>query len=133
MICNVSDGYCFNSQAYSRKNSVVRLWGFSVTESTVINLVKEYLNSGKTIFTDNFFISVKLAKYLLGRKTLTIGVLNKHRIRSKTLKTPQKYNFINYADEQARIILTILMIKKVHILNTKETVMKIEKLKNYKK
>ncbi|CAH1955745.1 unnamed protein product [Acanthoscelides obtectus] len=60
--------------------------------SVVVNLAEGLLNEGRLIITDNFYTSIPLAKYLLGRPTDLCGTLRKNRkgVPKEVVKTNLK-------------------------------------------
>ena len=50
-----------------------------MSERVVAHLCQEYLEMGYIVWCDNWFNSVRLATYLLSRKTLLIGTIRPNR------------------------------------------------------
>ncbi|KAF2346631.1 PiggyBac transposable element-derived protein [Trinorchestia longiramus] len=55
--------------------------GLSGTESLTVGMAQKILNTGSTIFADNYYPSVGLAEYVLGKKTYVCGTIRKIRKR----------------------------------------------------
>ena len=51
--------------------------GFSHAETVVLNLMEKLLDHGHTLYVDNFYTNVALAKALLNQKTLICAILRK--------------------------------------------------------
>lgn len=48
-------------------------------ERVVMDLVGEYMNCGRTVYTDNFFTSLSLAEHLLTLKTALVGTIRQNK------------------------------------------------------
>ena len=72
--------YCYNLEVYTGKHGpqVHRLMGLSAR--VVIGLTKPIHNFGHIIYTDNFYTSPVLAKYLAGQKTYLCGTMRHNRL-----------------------------------------------------
>ena len=64
--------------------------GMSVTERIPVALMQPYLESGRVLFTDNFYTSPSLAKYLKDHNTFLCG----------TIKTNRKFYCLELVDVQ---------------------------------
>jgi hypothetical protein len=53
--------------------------GLSRTESLTVGMARKILNTGSTIFADNYYTSVALAEYLLKKKTYVCGTIRKNQ------------------------------------------------------
>ena len=51
----------------------------SVTERIPVALMQPYLDSGRVLFTDNFYTSPSLAKYLKDHNTFLCGTIKRNR------------------------------------------------------
>ena len=73
-------GYCFALEVYTGKhgNRVHRLMGMSAR--VVIGVTKYLQNFGYIVYTDNFYTSPVLAKYLLKKNTYLCGTMRPNRI-----------------------------------------------------
>ncbi|XP_025418685.1 piggyBac transposable element-derived protein 4-like [Sipha flava] len=76
-ICEVN-GYTHDVNDYAGKNQVD---GKGLACRVVLELSNPFLNSGRTIVTDNFYTSLPLANKLLENNTHLIGTLRSNRIR----------------------------------------------------
>lgn len=71
-----SSGYTYNMKVYSvKEEQPVR----DLATSVVMRLTDSYLDTGRTLSTDNFYTSVPLAEMLLTRKTHLVCTLRKNR------------------------------------------------------
>lgn len=71
------DGFLLNIIIYTGKGTVTNEDGHA---SSVVNkLLANYLDKGHTIYMDNFYNSVHLARSLYSRKTHVVGTLRKNR------------------------------------------------------
>lgn len=69
-------GYTFNINIYAGKQNEQQ----NVTPHRVVmNLCKDLLNKGHSLYTDNWYTSVPLARELLQNQTHLIGTLRKNR------------------------------------------------------
>jgi len=66
-------GYTFAFDLYAGKKDVEN--GLGLATSVVLKLAEPYLDAGRTLSTDNFYISLPLARALLHRKTHLVGIL----------------------------------------------------------
>lgn len=71
-------GYTWDLNIYSGQNE--RRQGLDLPGSTVVELVDPLLNAGRLVITDDYYISIELAKYLYKRKTNLLGTVRKNRI-----------------------------------------------------
>ena len=72
--------YCYNLEVYTGKHGgqINKLMGLSAR--VVIGLTKPIHNFGHIVFTDNFYTSPVLAKYLAGKDTYLCGTVRPNRI-----------------------------------------------------
>ena len=82
-LCN-PEGYTYTSSVYVGKDALAhRSQPTATTTHTtqiVLDVVEKYLNSGKTVTTDNFYSSVALAKILSEIQTHRVGTLCKDQV-----------------------------------------------------
>ena len=71
ILCDSRTGYCHAMQPYVGIGSTVG--------EIVNNLLGDLLDSGYTLYMDNFYNSVELSSELLKRKTHTVGTLRRNR------------------------------------------------------
>ena len=70
-------GYTHRMDIYAGKSLQPRTG--SVAEDVVMKLMDGLLDRGRTLYTDNWYTSVVLAKKLLQRKTNLVGTVRKNR------------------------------------------------------
>ena len=77
------EGYTYTSPVYAGKDGYASRGRptATATHSTqiVLDLVKQYLKTGRTVTTDNYYTSVALAKMLLENQTHLVGTLRRNR------------------------------------------------------
>lgn len=71
-------GFTWNLSVYIGKDKSNDS-NLSASESVVIKLVKDLLDEGRTLYTDNFYTSVPLARTLLSRNTHVVSTIRKNR------------------------------------------------------
>ena len=76
--CDLKSKYICNALPYLGKDPG-RPSGERLSESVVLKLMEPFMDSGRTVTTDNFFTSLSLAQRLLARKTTILGTVNKKR------------------------------------------------------
>lgn len=64
--------------------------GTNHTEKVVLNLLEDYLNGGHSLYVDNYYTSVNLARKLLNKKTYSTGTLRANRKGTPTAVTGKK-------------------------------------------
>lgn len=69
-------GYTYNFSIYVGKSDSQK---GNVTTNLVLSLMEPLLNTGRTLYVDNFFTSVTLAEYLLQNQTYLVGTLRANR------------------------------------------------------
>ena len=72
------DVYTWNMELYTGKGRE-QIASLGVTDSLVVRLMKPILGKGHTLYTDNFYTSMALAKYLLEKNTYICGTLRANR------------------------------------------------------
>ncbi|XP_025407161.1 piggyBac transposable element-derived protein 4-like [Sipha flava] len=77
LLCG-TDGYTYNVQVYAGKSQID---GKGLGCRVVLDLSQRYLNSGRTIITDNFYTSVPLAYELLKNNIHLVGTLRSNRVK----------------------------------------------------
>lgn len=73
----VSGGYTWSFKIYTGKEE--RADDTSVAEKVVTDLMDGLLDSGRTLYTDNWYTSVSLSKKLVARNTHLVGTLRANR------------------------------------------------------
>lgn len=71
-----NDGYTVGFKIYAGQESVP---GMGLSTKIVMELSEDYLDMGRTIFTDNWYTSISLANELLSRSTNSVGTLRSNR------------------------------------------------------
>lgn len=100
LICNSSNGYCYEITVYTGKGTTPKIPHMTPTESIVVKMMEPYLNKFRILFVDNFYNSVKLSKYFLAKKTGLIGTLRKNRNKSVTkIEFPKNKGFDIYMNK----------------------------------
>ena len=79
--CDSMTAYPLNGEVYLGRQSETATTGNSMSRITnlVRCLIESWINSGRTITTDNYFTSVELAEYLLGVKTTLVGTIRRNK------------------------------------------------------
>ncbi|XP_050301576.1 piggyBac transposable element-derived protein 4-like [Anthonomus grandis grandis] len=72
----VSGGYTWDFKVYTGREKSSE---FAVSEKVVMELMEGLLDSGRTLYTDNYYTSVSLAKRLIDRKTHLVGTIRANR------------------------------------------------------
>jgi len=97
LCCNPHNGYAYSGIVYTGKDTVEKNQTLTLTDSIIVSLVKDYLNSFRILYMDNFFTSTRLSNYLLKKKTGMIGTLRKNRLHALNhLDFPSQKNNIFY-------------------------------------
>lgn len=97
-LCEAVTGYLLKFEVYTGKQSsqteasvVNSMYGFtSASAKVVLRLMQGFLHKGHCLVMDNFYNSVKLARFLKSNKTDVIGTLNRRR-----MGTPGDIQIIN--------------------------------------
>lgn len=85
-----SGGYTFDFIVYSGKGTVILNPGENYSENIVMELTHPLLNAGRTVYTDNWYTSVQLAKMLKRKCTYLVGTLNRRRRNNPSEVTQKK-------------------------------------------
>lgn len=72
----LKDGYTWNVKIYCGKEARS---GIPVSSSVVMKLMQDLLDSGRVLYTDNYYTSIHLAHQLLERSTYLVGTLRSNR------------------------------------------------------
>lgn len=114
-------GYTYNMSIYSGKRPQQEPG--TVAERIVFELSENLLNSGRTLFTDNWYSSVQLAQKLLIANTNFVGTLRKNRkgIPKQLVATKLKRGEMAVTQNKSGIFILkwkdkrdVLMISTVH-------------------
>ena len=73
--------YSLNGEVYLGRQSETAATSNSMSRITNLMrlLIESWINSGRTITTDNYFTSVELAEYILGVKTTLVGTIRRNK------------------------------------------------------
>jgi hypothetical protein len=82
---DVNSKYVINGFPYLGKNETQA--STPLGEFVVLKLAKPYLHEGRNIITDNFFMSIPLAKKLVAKRTSLVGII---RANKRELPKPAK-------------------------------------------
>ena len=119
-ICSV-EGYTWGIRIYSGKSATgERETGLA--QNVCLELTKDLLNEGRTLFVDNFYTSYDLAKCFLQKNTHVVGTLraNKKDIPKEVLNVKLKRGeMIAKEDENGIVVLKWKDTRDVRILSTK--------------
>ena len=78
LLCS-PNGYVYNAKIYCGKSTLNARSPYGHGETVVLTLADSLLDKGRTVYVDNFYTSLPLAKELLKRKTLLCGTLRSNR------------------------------------------------------
>ena len=96
ILCEIDTGYTINFCFHTTKAEHDKFASFasslSVSERIVVHLCDRYLDLGHKIYADNWFNSVRLANFLLNKRTFLIGTIRPNRgvpvvLKSETVAT----------------------------------------------
>ena len=91
LICESDTGFMLNFEFHSSKSDhnlfAEHASLLSLSERIVVHLSEKYLDQGYRIFADNWFSSVRLASYLLSRRTYFTGTIRSNRGVPQELST----------------------------------------------
>ena len=120
------EGYTYTSQVYSGKDGYAsRDWPTSnTTHSTqiVLDLAEQYLKTGRTVTTDNYYTSVALANMLLENQTHLVGTLCKNRAGNPKVVVNahlQKGEVVGRENEDGTVVAKWKSKREVLMLSTK--------------
>lgn len=118
-LCSIP-GYTHRLMVYGGKNDE------SITTPTnvVMRLCEDFVDKGHTLYTDNWYTSIDLARKLLHRETHLVGTVRKNRrgLSKKVISTKLKRG--HYIAEESRDGITVLKWKDkrdVLVLSTKHS------------
>ncbi|KAF2892986.1 hypothetical protein ILUMI_13184 [Ignelater luminosus] len=98
--------------------------GKDLATHVVLNLCKDYLDSGRILITDNFYTNIPLAHELLRRKTHLLGTIRKHRkgIPKEILTTKLNKGEITGKEDEKGVMIAKWKDKRdILILSTHHT------------
>jgi len=120
----INDGYTIGFKIYAGQESVP---GVGVSTKIVMELAEDYLDKGRTMYTDNWYTSVTLANQLLNRSTNLVGTLRSNRKFNpvSVVKAKLKKGEIMSSQSQNNIVVLkwkdkrdVLMLSTKHKNNT---------------
>jgi len=137
LCCNPNNGYAFGGIIYTGKDTVDKKDNLTLTDSVILSLTKDYLNSFRILYMDNFFTSTRLSNFLLGKNTGMIGTLRKNRLHSlNKLEFPTLKNEVSYyydLKNKNKILTLYYDTSKVAFLSNVEVPQDLEKSVEFQK
>jgi Transposase IS4/DDE_Tnp_1-like zinc-ribbon len=122
-----SDGYLYNFEIYSGQgdHSFPTPPGgndLTVSERIVTHLLRDLLDLGYCVYTDNWYTSVRLAEYLLTRDTMLTGTVRVNRgiptvIQQEKLKPGQTM----FARKDNLLAVKYMDKREVHLISSQHT------------
>lgn len=126
----VTEGYTYSIKIYGGKEQPTSK---SLASKVVLELMQPLLNTGRTLFTDNFYTSVELAHELNQNKTHLIGTLRSNRKYNpkavvdaklkkgemKVLQSDSKVVVGKWKDKRDVLFLTTKEVPKMVAVETK--------------
>lgn len=115
------NGYTFNLKVYCGKD--VTELGVPASSSVVMTLMRNVLDSGRILYTDNFYTSVYLAHQLQNRSTHLVGTLRSNRKMNPidVVKAKLKKNEVIARESNTGVVVLkwkdkrdVLMLSTVH-------------------
>ncbi|CAH1384290.1 unnamed protein product [Tenebrio molitor] len=85
----LESGYTYDGKMYCVKDTQ---HGGNASSNVVMSLMSSLLDTGRTLYTDNFYTSVTLAHELIKRKTHLVGTVRTNRKMNCVDVTKQKIN-----------------------------------------
>lgn len=127
------DGFILDLIIYKGKDTVTD--SRDVTFGIVNKLMRNYLEKGHTLYTDNYYNSVQLAKYLNENKTHIVGTLrkNRHENPGKTVAKLKKGEAVHAQKNNMQVTKwvdkrEVCMRSTKHNLDFKNVIDKFDKL-----
>ena len=86
VLCDCKSGYVLDFMIYSGKGEAVEEPGLGKTGTVVKILLEDYFGKGHVLYTDNFYTSPALSRFLLRHDTGTVGTvkLSRHGMPKET-------------------------------------------------
>jgi len=121
-----SDGYMYNFEIYTGQGDQTfptpEGTDLSVSERVVTYLMRDLLDLGYAVYTDNWYTSVRLAEYLLTRETLLTGTVRVNRgipslVQQERLNTGQTV----FARKDNVLVVKYQDKREVHLVTTEHT------------
>lgn len=104
----INDGYTIGFKIYAGQESVP---GVGVSTKIVMELAEEYLDKGRTTYTDNWYMSVTLANQLLNRSTNLVGTLRLNRKFNPVSVEKKKFKKGEFVASQSQNNIVVLKWK----------------------
>ncbi|XP_050300132.1 piggyBac transposable element-derived protein 4-like [Anthonomus grandis grandis] len=115
----VSGGYTWDFKVYTGREKSSE---FVVSEKVVMELMEGLLDRGRTLYTDNWYTSVSLAKRLIDRKTHLVGTIRANRKGNPQEVIKEKLNrggIVARQDNDKTVVLKWKNKRNVIMLSTK--------------
>lgn len=107
-----------------------------VSTKVVLEMAEDYLDMGRTVYTDNWYSSYNLATELLNRKTHLVGTLRSNRKNNPKEVIQKKLKKGDYIAKQCNRGVTVLKWKDkrdVLVISTKHKASMVSFINNYGK
>lgn len=129
-------GYSWTFELYYGKDSYQfedpRARSLSKSEKIVVYLMRQLLDEGRHVVTDNWYTSMRLATYLEERNTMITGVVRSGRGPPKDIsKLPLEKHQCIFARKKNTLIVRWEDKKDITVLTTKYKADMVEKVKEY--
>ena len=130
-------GYSWNFEIYYGKDSIFNSTDpnasqLTVSELVVAYLMKDVLNKGHHVVTDNWYTSLRLGNYLLTKDTTLTGVVRADRGPPKKLKDEKLIRHTSSFARKGNVLAVKYQDKKeVNVITTRYTAGLVEKSKKY--
>lgn len=130
------NGYSWNFIIYYGKDSFdldePSASALSISEKIVVYIMKDLVDEGRQVFTDNWYTSLRLAEYLLTRKTLITGVVRAGRGPPKeVMDQPLSKRQSCFARKGNTLVVKYQDRKQVTVLTTKYEANMVEITRTY--
>ena len=104
-LCSV-DGYTWDFRIYASKSATGQR-EIGLAQKVCLELAKDLLNEGRTLYVDNFYTSYKLAKSFLQKETHVVGTLraNKKDFPKEVLKAKHRRGEMIAKEDQDGIVV----------------------------
>ncbi|XP_046969102.1 piggyBac transposable element-derived protein 4-like [Vanessa cardui] len=119
-LCTIP-GYTYKVNVYGGKNDATN----TTPTNVVMELCRGLLNKGHTLYTDNWYTSIDLARKLLDNETHLVGTLRKNRKhlpKSVVQKKLKKGEYIAKESEDGITVMKWRDKREVLVLSTKHSV-----------
>ena len=130
-------GYSWNFEVYYGKDSIFNSTDpdadlLTTSELVVAYLMKDLLNKGHHVVTDNWYTSLRLGNYLLKKDTTMTGVVRADRGPPKKLKDEKLIRHQSSFARKGNVLAVKYQDKKeVNVITTRYTAGLVEKSKTY--